>query len=107
MPWQKAEAIQTTLNWGGLSELPENSEIISIKTHGSMFTRSFTLEFSSTKQDISNWINESRGLSSLIPTGSDSQVLTYEIYPGEYGAVGGTVQIDRNNKIVVIHMSWS
>ena len=28
MPWERNEIIKTTLDWGGLNKLPENSKII-------------------------------------------------------------------------------
>ena len=39
MPWKKNEIIKTTLDWGGLNKLPENSKIIRIEKRGLMFTR--------------------------------------------------------------------
>ena len=62
MPWERNEIIKTTLDWGGLNKLPENSKIIEIEKRGSMFTRQFIIEFESSDSDINSWIDKSEKL---------------------------------------------
>jgi hypothetical protein len=62
MPWEKNEIIKTTLDWGGLNKLPENSKIIEIEKRGSMFIRQFIIEFESSNSDINSWIEKNEKL---------------------------------------------
>ena len=104
MPWEKNEIIKTTLNWGGLNKLPENSEIIKIEKNGSMFTRQFIIEFESSNSEINSWIKNCKNLKNITPK-IENNTKVYEIHPGEDGANGGKVEINKN--IVKINMSWS
>lgn len=103
-PWQKAEAIKTTLNWGGLAELPEGAENLSVEKSGSMFTRTFTIEFDADQKEIENWILNSKRLIENKPKVKGVNK-TYEIYPGENKSLGGKVSIEKGK--VIIRMSWS
>lgn len=51
-PWQKESVIQTTLNWGGLAELPKEIENLSVEKDGSLFTRTFIIEFNASQIEI-------------------------------------------------------
>lgn len=103
--WEKEDVIQTTLDWGGLTELPDNIENLRIDKKGSMFTRQFIIEFEvDDLNKIDDWIKKSQRLKSNQPKLKD-KVKTFEIYPGEDGASGGKVQIEGNK--VRIDMSWS
>ena len=104
MPWERNEIIKTSLNWGGLNEIPKNAEIINIEKKGSIFTRQFIIEFKSSDKEINSWIEKSKRLKSNIPK-IENQNKIYEIYPGEENAFGGKVEI--KNNIVKINMSWS
>jgi hypothetical protein len=104
MPWQKKEVIETTLFWGGLNELPKNAEFINMEKRGSMFTRQFIIEFTSDKEDITNWKNQSKRLKNKIPK-IKSKTEIFEIHPGENGAYEGKVEIEGNK--VKINISWS
>ncbi|RYJ41526.1 hypothetical protein [Flavobacterium beibuense] len=53
-PWQKDEVIKTTLEWGGLTELPFDNEDIKVSKKGSIFTRQYILEFTTGKSEIEN-----------------------------------------------------
>ncbi|WP_417940366.1 hypothetical protein [Flavobacterium sp. RS13.1] len=103
-PWQKTEAIKTTLNWGGLSELPKEAENISVEKSGSMFTRTFTIEFKADQTAIENWILNSKRLKDNKPKVKGVNK-TYEIYPGENESLGGKVNVEKGK--VTIRMSWS
>ncbi|MNK62699.1 hypothetical protein D3C87_818860 [compost metagenome] len=104
MPWNKDEVIKTTLKWGGLKELPTNSEIITLEKRGSIFTRQFIIEFVSSENEIKNWIKKSKRLKNNQPK-SDTNKMIYEIYPGEDDSFGGKVEIKKDT--VKINMSWS
>ena len=103
-PWQKAEAIKTTLIWGGLAELPKEAENLNIEKSGSMFTRTFTIEFKAEQKKIENWILNSKRLKESKPKVKGVNK-TYEIYPGENESLGGKVSIEKGK--VTIRMSWS
>ncbi len=104
MPWDKEEAIKTTLNWCGLRELPKNSEIITLEKRVSIFTRQFIVEFVSSENEIKDWIKKSKRLKNNQPKLNSNKVI-YEIYPGEDDSYGGKVEI--KNDTVKINMSWS
>lgn len=104
-PWEKKEAIQATLEMGGLNKLPHGIKNLQIEKRGSIFTRQFIIEFefeNSTK--INDWIKQSKRLKDNVPNIKDN-TKTYQIYPGENGAYGGKVEI--LDKKVRINMSWS
>jgi hypothetical protein len=103
-PWQRKEAIETTLNWGGLAELPKEAEIVNVEKEGSAFTRTFIVEFKATESEIENWILKSKRLKNTGPK-MRGQIKTYEIYPGEDKSLGGKVNVE--NGKVTIRMSWS
>lgn len=103
-PWQKTEAIKTTLNWGGLAELPKKAENLNVEKSGSMFTRTFTVEFNADQKEIEDWIQNSKRLKNNTPKASGKNKI-YEIYPGEKESLGGKVTIE--NDKVIIQMSWS
>lgn len=104
MPWQKEEAIQSVLTWGGLAALPENAKIIEIGKYGSMFTRQFKIEFTSSKAEIEKWILKSKRLKSNTPK-FQKETKIYQIHPGEFDSYGGEVTIKGNT--VFINISWS
>ena len=103
-PWQKAEAIKTTLNWGGLAELPKEAENLSVEKSGSIFTRAFTIEFNADQKEIKNWILNSKRLKNNKPKVKGVNEI-YEIYPGENESLGGKVSIKKGK--ITIRMSWS
>lgn len=75
MPWDRSGAIETTLLWGGLINLPNNSNDVSVQTSGSMFTRIYTIEFSSDQTEIKNWINSGKRLKDLKPVSDVNGVM--------------------------------
>ena len=106
MPWDRANAIETALTWGGLTEIPEDADIISVNTEGNMFTRAFLIEFESNQKAIDKWVSESNGLKGLIPTTDPLGRYIYKV-KGYEGSMGGTVKVDVEKSIVIIMMSWS
>ncbi|MCH2032275.1 MAG: hypothetical protein MK202_02050 [Tenacibaculum sp.] len=105
LPWKKKEAIQATLDIGGLNELPSGIKNLQIDKRGSFFTRQFIIEFEfEDSKIIDNWIKHSKRLKNNIPK-IKGDIKTYEIYPGENDAYGGKVEIQ--DKKIRIDMSWS
>ena len=103
-PWQKESVIQTTLNWGGLAELPKEIENLSVEKDGSLFSRTFIIEFNASQNEIQNWIINSKRLKNNMPK-VHNEIKTYEINPGENESFGGKVSIEKGK--VIICMSWS
>lgn len=104
MPWQKEGAIECILIWGGLHEIPKDAEITSLRKYGSMFTRQFKIEFTSSPSEIKKWILESKRLKNNKPEIENGNKV-YNIHPGELNSYGGEVKIKGNT--VFISMSWS
>ena len=103
-PWQKESVIQTTLNWGGLAELPKEIENLSVEKDGSLFSRTFIIELNASQNEIQNWIINSKRLKNNMPK-VHNEIKTYKIYPGENESFGGKVSIEKGK--VIICMSWS
>ncbi len=102
-PWKKEEAISTTLNWGGLSKLPDSIKKLEIEQRGSTFTRQFIIKFNADQKEIKKWILNSKRLKNNVPK-INYKTKIYEIYPGENGAMGGKVEIEGMK--VLINISW-
>jgi len=107
MPWQKAGAISTALNWGGLADLPRQSNHISVEMKGSMFTREYIVRFTADSTEINDWLNRCKRIKGNIPVVEADRQIKYNIYPGENGTIGGTIQVDKEKGRVVIDMSHS
>lgn len=105
MPWDRADAIEAALEWGGLMDLPKSSNDISVDTEGGMFTREFIIEFNCDKNELNEWIEKS-GLNNIDPIKQENGISVYRV-PGHGGSIGGLVYIDRNKNNVIIDMSWS
>lgn len=104
MPWQKEEAIEAALSWGQLEKLPEDAEIIHLEKRGSMFTRQFIIEFTSSETEIKKWILKSKGFRKSELKIKEG-IKVYEIHPKDGDAYGGKVEVKQNK--VLINMSWS
>jgi len=107
MPWDRSDAIEAAITWGGLADLPDAAEDISVGTEGSMFTRTFIVRFELDNDAIDAWIKKSARMKNIVPFTDEEGTQLYEIRPGEEGSIGGTVLIDRLNHRVMISMSWS
>ncbi|MFY7738886.1 MAG: hypothetical protein ACOVQC_00095 [Flavobacterium sp.] len=103
-PWQRNDAIETTLNWGGLAKIPKEAEIVNVEKEGSLFTRTFLVQFKANENDIKNWILKSKRLKKTEPR-KHKNIKIYDIHPGEKESFGGKVSIE--NGKVTIRMSWS
>ena len=107
MPWERNNAIETTLLWGGMAELPEQTYNLNVQTSGGMFNRTYFLEFSLPSEEIQQWIDKSKRLKDQTPSLRSNGTKLYEIYPGEDGAIGGTVLVNLPQGTVKIKMAWS
>jgi hypothetical protein len=103
-PWQKMDAIQTTLSWGGLAELPKVSENLTVEKDGGIFTRSFKIQFKANQSEINSWISKSKRLKDNLPKVKGERKI-FDIYPGEKESFGGNVTVEKG--MVTIRMSWS
>ncbi|WPO77704.1 hypothetical protein [Flavobacterium sp. KACC 22761] len=104
MPWQKEEAIEAALSWGQLEKLPDDAEFIHIEKRGSMFTRQFIIEFTSSESQIKKWMLKSKGFKkSTLEIKNKTKI--FQIHPKELQSYGGKVEITGNK--VLINMSWS
>ncbi len=107
MPWDRASAIESTIAWGGLAEIPDAATELSVDKEGSMFTREFIIEFELDTLEMNEWIQNSFRIKNAEPLIESDGTIKYEIYPGEDGALGGTVRINKSNKTIEINMSFS
>ena len=103
-PWQKKNAIETTLVWSGIVSLPVNYDEVTVTQEGSVFTRQFVLEFETSKENIEKWVKTDKGFKNVSFTTKYNRTI-YDFHPGKESSYGGTVTI-QNNK-VLINMSWS
>lgn len=104
MPWDREEAIEAALSWGKLDKLPKDADITNMEKRGSIFTRQFIIEFTSSESEIKNWILKSKGFKGVEPGIKDGTKI-YEIHPKDLQSYGGRVKIKGNT--VYINMSWS
>ncbi|MFC6266258.1 hypothetical protein [Flavobacterium panici] len=104
MPWDRDEAIEAALSWGKLDKLPKDADITHMEKRGSIFTRQFIIEFTSSESEIKNWILKSKGFKGVEPEIKDGTKI-YEIHPKNLESYGGRVKIKGNT--VYINMSWS
>ena len=103
-PWQKMDAIQTTLTWGGLADLPKVTENLTVEKDGGIFTRSFKIQFKANQSEINSWISKSKRLKDNLPKVKGERKV-FDIYPGEKESFGGNVTVEKG--MVTIRMSWS
>lgn len=102
-PWEKKNAIETTLDWAGISQLPVNNEVISIEKRGTLFSRQFILKFEASDKKIEDWIEKETVFKNINPIQKNNSK-KYNI-KGRNGSIGGKIIIHDNK--VLINMSWS
>ena len=107
MPWDRSSAIETAITWGGLADLPDAAKDISVRTEGSMFTRTFIIRFEIDNNAIDAWIKNSFRMKNVVPIAEEDGTLRYEIHPGENRSMGGSVRVNRLGHWVIIRMAWS
>jgi hypothetical protein len=98
-------AIQTSRDWAGLNEFPENSEIIETKAEGSAFTREFKITYTAPPEEIRRWLIESPGTSEVQPE-IQGNFEIYHIKPRN-GAQFAEVLYNRDTNEVIIRAYWS
>ena len=106
LPWHRQGAIDAACSWGGLAPLPESATDLEVLTGGGAFTRTFHITFAAPEAAIEEWVKQSPRLRQARPvtTGTRDR---YEVRPGEHGAAGGWVEVDRAAHRVVIEIMWS
>lgn len=106
MPWDKQEAIDTALKWGGLAELPHDAEVVKVATEGSMFSRQFIVTFKGNREGIDAWVKRGKDREKWEVYEDNSEFIKYYIR-GRGGAIGGGLTVFKNEPKVIIDMSWS
>ncbi|WP_426491727.1 hypothetical protein [Hymenobacter sp. 102] len=95
MPWNKAEAINTTLEWGGLAALPVPVSEVEIKKVDGSFSQKFSLRFKCDYAAQRRWIHSSSGLKNgrLQAVTGEGASSTFCLHPNQDGVYGGTLTI--------------
>ncbi|QDP00665.1 hypothetical protein [Thalassotalea sp. PS06] len=104
LPWDRNEAVKTTLEWSGTPSLPKDAEITKLEVTGSAFSRGFKLDFTTSKVNLVDWLansNLSNG------TTTESGVTIYEIRPAMNGAEYAKVVVNEQASTVSIEVYWS
>jgi len=104
-PAKQKEMMALVLEGGRLSSFPVSATIVSIKTEGNSFTRSFRASFSASKDDIQSWIKDSPGLKETAPQELSANKVQYIIAP-DGGANKVEVTIDYVLNQVEVYVSW-
>ena len=106
LPWEKKEIVAIAIEWGDLADLPSNAEILMIEKRGSAFTRQFVINFSCNSSDFNTWVEQSKGLKSVLPTKIVDDIIKYVVQNHDLGTFG-YVTFNRKENIVQINISWS
>lgn len=102
---EKRIALNRTRDWGRLAAVPENAKDLVVTAEGNMFTPSFRVSFSASREEIAGWVSESPGLRESQPT-TEGSVRKYDIKPS-CGAQHAEVVIDDSNNQVRVYVAWS
>ncbi len=104
-PSKQKEMMTLVLEWGQLAPFPANASNVIVEAEGSAFTRSFHASFVAPKQDIQDWIRNSKGFSEVVPHELTKDKVWYSIMPGS-SANFAEVTIDYILNTVDIYVSW-
>jgi hypothetical protein len=99
-------AIKATLTWARLSPFPQSAHDLAIRTEGTMFTRSFRIQFTASSEDIDHWLADSTGTREAVPEKPTATTRHYMIKPGG-GAQHAEVSVDDVSHTVSIYVYWS
>ena len=102
----KNEMVETTLEWGRLTAIPDSKTNFDIITEGGFFTRAFRSSFNLPKNDLEKWIKSSPGLSDAEIEIISNTKTKYIIEPGG-GAQYAEAIIDTEKCFVEIYVYWS
>jgi hypothetical protein len=105
LPWHRQGAIRAACEWGGLAPLPPAANDLEVRTSGSLFTRTFDIGFTAPAEEIEAWVDRSPRLRNTLYEKVNSR--DHYTIPGEKGAIGGWVEIDRAAHRVTLSVSWS
>ena len=95
-----------TIEWARLAPFPESTQSFKITSEGSMFTRSFRVQFTATPEAIQRWIGDSPGMQGVEPSVPRPNVRNFNIRPGG-GAQHAEVEIDDATDVVCVYVYWS
>jgi len=101
-PMKREEMVRVSLLWGRLAPFPESATKFTIRTEGTMFTRTFIGSFSDSPENIQKWMDASPGILEGQKKDSD----TYLLKMGE-GAQSGEVILSPDRTRVRFLISWS
>jgi hypothetical protein len=78
----RGEMLRASIQMANLAELPAGAKNIEVATFGSMFTRTFTVKFEGTSDEIEAFINGSPAFTGQqpVPLGGDTLHLPYSMY---------------------------
>jgi hypothetical protein len=101
----RASAIETAQVWARLDGYPVDQDKLEVQTQGNMFTRGFTIRFTSTAEAINAWLERSPGTAGVQPKTTRTRRI-YSIQPGG-GAMFAEVTVDDQTGQVSVHTYWS
>lgn len=104
-PWkQKQHAIETTLYWCQLNDIPESVKDVEVQIKGSAFTREFIVSFTAEKEVIKQWLDSSPGVDQKINLATGKDLI---IKPVMRDAEFGEIKINTVSNTVRIRTYWS
>lgn len=107
LPWNRAEAIGSALQWSAMADLPHSASDVEVFTRGSAFSRSFELTFTCSKSEITEWLINSDGVLYSQNEPSIMKVQRFIIDVSMVNSNGGWVEVDWIRGKVRLYVEWS
>ena len=104
-PIDRESALVTARAWARLAPLPARDEDVSVKTHGSMFTREFVIRFHAPPSKVERWLTLSPGTRRATVDERDDGWTRYAIRPAD-GASFAEVVVSPEKDRVKIRTYW-
>lgn len=101
--YTQQEMLKTIMKSGNLAPIPKSAKIRSIKTEGSMFTRSFRLTFDSDVDTIHKWLYASHIIKSTKNTAVDG--MKKYVLNVKDGYSYGEINVDYKKCTVAVYVS--
>lgn len=98
--------IDCSLEWGQLAPFPKEITDFTIRTQGSMFTRTFIGSFTTSPDIIESWLGQSVGVRDGKTEKLEDGSTKYLLKPGS-GAAYGEVIVSPDRKQVSFKIAWS
>ena len=98
-------AIESTLSWARMAEVPSRLKVVSVDSRGSLFTREFLMTVSGESDDIEDWLNASPGIQDSTRI-QERGMTIYQIKPGG-GAVFAEATYAVDKRTLIIRVYWS